>query len=59
MKAKIIQDCYEDYLEECDADWAPRDIVVLSKSEWLKTDKAKAFIKLVTERTEKRNARGS
>ena len=54
MNSQIIQDCYDDYLEECAADWAPRDIVVLSKSEWLKTDDAKAHIKKVTEYWEKR-----
>jgi len=41
---ELITDCYEDYLEELDADWQPSNIQVLSKSDWLKTDDAKSFI---------------
>ena len=33
---ELITDCYEDYLEELDADWQPSNIQVLSKSDWLK-----------------------
>ena len=50
MEKQIIQDCYEDYQVECEADWAPRNVVMLSKREWLQTEDAKAFIKLITER---------
>ena len=41
---ELITDCYEDYLEELDADWQPSNIQALSKSDWLKTDDAKSFV---------------
>ena len=41
---ELVTDCYEDYLEELDADWQPTNIQALSKSDWLKTDDAKSFI---------------
>ena len=40
----LVKECYEDYVEECDADWQPVDIEILSKSDWLKSDDAKSFI---------------
>lgn len=46
----LVQDCYEDYVEECEADWQPVDIEILSKSDWLKSDDAKNFIMLVYKR---------
>ena len=50
----LVQDCYEDYVEECEADWQPIDTEILSKSDWLKTDDAKNFIMLVYKRKQAR-----
>tara|TARA_R110000823_G_C15605669_1_gene465869 strand:+ start:50 stop:244 length:195 start_codon:yes stop_codon:yes gene_type:complete len=49
----LVEDCYDDYLEELDADWSPIDIEVLSKSNWLKTNDAKSFIMQVYNRRNK------
>lgn len=48
----LVQDCYEDYVEECEADWQTNEIDCLSKADWLKTDDAKSFIMLVYKRRE-------
>ena len=54
----LVQDCYEDYVEECEADWQPVDIEILSKSDWLKSDDAKNFIMLVYKRKQDSMNRG-
>ena len=41
---ELVTDCYQDYIVECEADWQPVEIQILSKSDWLKTDDAKSFI---------------
>ena len=50
LTLQLLNDCYQDYQEECDSDFAPADTVMLSKKEWLKTQDARVFFKIVTER---------
>jgi hypothetical protein len=47
----LVNNCYEDYLEELDSDWQPTNIEVLSKSEWLKTEDAESFVMQVYKRS--------
>ena len=46
----LIDDCYSDYIEECESDWQTNDIKCLPLKKWLKTQDAEDFIMRMVKR---------